>query len=88
MLKRTIFFISFLKGGPMNSQQNLDKINLISKHNEVTQLFISVLQELDKLKAAEVEDQLLKVKMRQNLLIIQEKLISLQLSILSDERES
>ena len=72
----------------MNSQQNLDKINLISKHNEVTQLFISVLQELDKLKAAEVEDQLLKVKMRQNLLIIQEKLISLQLSILSDERES
>ncbi|MBU7593054.1 hypothetical protein [Metabacillus halosaccharovorans] len=69
----------------MNSQQKLDKMNLILKHNEVTQLFISVLQELDKLKTADVEDQLLKVKMRQNLLIIQEKLISLQLSILDDE---
>ncbi|MGQ4667922.1 hypothetical protein AB3Z07_15305 [Metabacillus halosaccharovorans] len=72
----------------MNSQQKLDKMNLILKHNEVTQLFISVLQELDKLKTADVEDQLLKVKMRQNLLIIQEKLISLQLSILGDEHES
>ncbi|MCM3442309.1 hypothetical protein [Metabacillus halosaccharovorans] len=72
----------------MNSQQKLDKINLILKHNEVTQLFISVLQELDKLKTTDVEDQLLKVKMRQNLLIIQEKLISLQLSILGDEKES
>ncbi|MCV9885939.1 MULTISPECIES: hypothetical protein [Metabacillus] len=72
----------------MNSQQKFDKINLILKHNEVTQLFISVLQELDKLKTTDVEDQLLKVKMRQNLLIIQEKLISLQLSILGDEHES
>ncbi|PMC39122.1 hypothetical protein CJ195_04060 [Bacillus sp. UMB0899] len=72
----------------MNSQQNLDKMNLILKHNEVTQLFISVLQELDKLKTTEVEDQLLKVKMRQNLLIIQEKLITLQLSILGDDRDS
>ncbi|WP_026560114.1 hypothetical protein [Bacillus sp. J37] len=72
----------------MNSQQKLDKMNLILKHNEVTQLFISVLQELDKLKTTDVEDQLLKVKMRQNLLIIQEKLISLQLSILGDEHES
>lgn len=72
----------------MNTPKNLDKMNLILKHNEVTQLFISVLQELDKLKTTEVEDQLLKVKMRQNLLIIQEKLIALQLSILGDDRES
>ena len=72
----------------MNSQQNLDKMNLILKHNEVTQLFISVLQELDKLKTNEVEDQLLKVKMRQNLLVIQEKLIALQLSILGYDQES
>lgn len=72
----------------MNSQKNLDKMNLILKHNEVTHLFISVLQELDKLKTMRVEDQLLKVKMRQNLLIIQEKLIALQLSILGDDQES
>jgi|GEM_PF-5640827 len=72
----------------MNSQKNLDKMNLIIKHNEVTHLFISVLQELDKLKTMGVEDQLLKVKMRQNLLLIQKKLIALQLSILGDDQES
>ncbi|HZH61085.1 MAG TPA: hypothetical protein VEY70_16280 [Metabacillus sp.] len=72
----------------MNSQKNLDKMNLILKHNEVTHLFISVLQELDKLKTMGVEDQLLKVKMRQNLLIIQKMLITLQLSILGDDQES